>query len=177
MTRPSLAYPALLLVTSCAADAGYDPPSNGAPDRDAPSSAPAESAASAAPPPGSEPSTSPLAPGSATPGPAASASAGSGTCVMWYACGCNVGCSKIAEPRSALRSGLEVAVVSGTSAGKKGFVHESKDKDGKTVFSLSHHEPGKPSVCALPDPRYMGYACETSKSGELRAHACDDACR
>ena len=97
---------------------------------------------------------------------------------MFYHCGCNVGCSKVAEPREELRDGLEVEIVSGINAGTKVFVAASKDKTGRQVFSLTHHKPGGPMVCASPTTRHlMAYPCDARNSGDLDAHGCDSACR
>lgn len=96
---------------------------------------------------------------------------------MFYHCGCNVGCSKVASPRDELRDGLEVEIVSGINAGSQVFVAASKDKTGRDVFSLTHHKPGAPMPCAIPASRnVMAYPCDAAKSGELDAHACDSGC-
>ena len=103
---------------------------------------------------------------------------GKDSCLMWYVCGCNVGCSKVAVPRDKLKDGLSVQVVSGTEKGKRGFVFETKDKSGATVFGIGRDKPGGMGICAAtPDPRYFGYGCESSKSGPIDAQSCDDACQ
>ncbi len=95
---------------------------------------------------------------------------------MWYVCGCNLGCSKIAVPRAGLRDGLRVQVVSGTEKGTTGFVFEHKDQSGARVFGLSPNDGKGIQVCDLPSPKDLGYVCETSKSGDPDAHKCDTAC-
>ena len=96
---------------------------------------------------------------------------------MWYVCGCNLGCSKIAIPPAELKDGLPVQVISGVEKGEKGFVVQSKDKSGADVFGISPHNPGSLHICATaPDPHFLGYVCETSKAGELNGHACDSEC-
>jgi hypothetical protein len=98
------------------------------------------------------------------------------SCLMWYVCGCNVGCSKIAVARSDLKDGLRADVVSGTGAGTTAYVFREKDSLGEPVFGLSPNKPGGIYVCELPSAKYVGYLCATSISGEIDAHKCDMGC-
>lgn len=117
--------------------------------------------------------TEPLAPVASSP-----PDASGGTCLMWYACGCNVGCAKVDLPRSALKAGMSVRVASGINAGERGFVERSRDASGAEVFSLTHQAPGGIQVCTTArDALLFGYGCVANRSGALDAHACDDACR
>lgn len=102
------------------------------------------------------------------PPPATSSAEPQESCLMWYVCNCNLGCSKLVVPRSDLKDGLRAEVVSGTEKGKTGYVFQDKDKSGNVVFALSPDKPGSPEVC--------DYRCEVSKSGTLDPHKCDTAC-
>jgi len=95
---------------------------------------------------------------------------------MWYVCGCNVGCSKIAVARSDLKDGLRAEVISGTGTGATVYVFQDKDSSGAPVFGLSPNKPDGINVCELPSAKHVGYLCATSNSGELDAHKCDTAC-
>jgi hypothetical protein len=97
-----------------------------------------------------------------------SAAKSNGSCLMWYVCDCNLGCSKIAAPPSSLKPGLAAKVVSGTNQGTFGFVFEGKDKAGAKAFGLSPDKPGFPAAC--------DYKCEMTKSGDFDPHRCDDGC-
>lgn len=99
-------------------------------------------------------------------------------CLMRYVCACNVGCAKVRVPKSELKAGTKVRMLTGPEAGKDAFLEEVPRKTGGKALVLGNTDP---TVGPLPcmnarAASLLAFPCSADKSGPADVESCLRGC-